>query len=294
VHRAVQVAVDSIPRAFGLDGRQVQVVAVGAESAAAGTGTLNAALKSRFNPGPGVCGGFDAGDRVVVSVPLQAWGLLGGETGTVRAADARGLTVDWDAPHAITSEAEGARGVGGTDGGQREDEDEVKGADDAEEVSKAESAQDAVEVRGANGARGAEDAHGTESARGTGDAHATVSAQNAADVRGAESAQDAADTHGAESARGPEVVLGVDEVRSLRHAWALTIAEAQGGQWPAVVAVFDGESAPKLSRALVLGAVTLATQHLTVVHGAGRALAEAVENIPDRPRRTRLRHALRE
>jgi hypothetical protein len=61
-----------------------------------------------------------------------------------------------------------------------------------------------------------------------------------------------------------------------------------------VVAVFDGESAPKLSRALVLGAITLATQHLTVVHGAGRALSDAVEKIPDRPRRTRLKHALRE
>jgi ATP-dependent exoDNAse (exonuclease V) alpha subunit len=86
----------------------------------------------------------------------------------------------------------------------------------------------------------------------------------------------------------------VAEARAFRHAWALTVAEAQGGQWPAVVAVFDGESAPKLTRALVLGAITLATQHLTVVHGAGRALAEAVERIPDRPRRTRLKHALRD
>ncbi|HEV2345203.1 MAG TPA: hypothetical protein VGS97_13985, partial [Actinocrinis sp.] len=84
------------------------------------------------------------------------------------------------------------------------------------------------------------------------------------------------------------------QARVLRHAWAVTIAEAQGGRWPAVVAVLDGESAPRLTRALVLGAITLATQHLTVVHGAGRALAEAVEKIPDRPRRTRLKHALRE
>jgi len=84
------------------------------------------------------------------------------------------------------------------------------------------------------------------------------------------------------------------QVRALRHAWALTVAEAQGGRWPAVVAVFDGDSAPKLTRALALGAITLATQHLTVVHGAGRALAEAVEKIPDRARRTRLKHALRD
>lgn len=219
VHRAVQVAVDSIPRAFGLSGPQVQVVTVDGDSAvgaapgaggagamggvgaSAGTGAgaaaLNAALKARVNPGPGVCGGFDAGDRVVVSTPLPERGLLGGETGTVQAADADGLSVAWDAPH----------GVGGDE---------------------------------------------------------------------------------------PADAFAAAQVRALRHAWALPIAEAQGGRWPAVVAVFDGESAPKLTRALTLGAITLATEHLTVVHGAGRALAEAVEKIPDRARRTRLKHALRD
>lgn len=192
VHRAVQVVTESIPRAFGLSGDQVQVVAVDAESAA-GTGTLNAALKSRLNPGPGVCEGFDAGDRVIVATPLPDRGLLGGETGTVSRADAQELTVTWDAPH--------------------------------------DASADAFEAA---------------------------------------------------------------QTQALGHAWALTIAEAQGGRWPAVVAIFDGDSAPKLTRALVLGAITSATQHLTVVHGAGRALAEAVEKIPDRPRRTRLKYALRE
>lgn len=206
VHRAVQVATDSIPRAFGLSGSQVQVVAVDAESAA-GTGTLNAALKSRFNPGPGVCAGFDAGDRVIVATPLPDRGLSGGETGTVSQADAEGLTVAWDKPH------------------------------DARDVPVA--------------------AH-EDDENGSADAFTTPQTQ------------------------------------VLRHSWALTIAEAQGGRWPAVVAVFDGESAPRLTRALVLGAITAATQHLTVVHGAGRTLAEAVEKIPDRPRRTRLKHALRE
>src|SRR5579884_864340 len=195
VHRAVQVAADSIPRAFGLSGHQVQVVAVDTDSPA-GAAALNAALKARFNPGPGVCGGFDTGDRVVVSTPLSEHGLFGGETGTVRAADAEGLSIEWDAPHGAGSESAG-----------------------------------------------------------------TVTAA---------------------------------QVRALRHAWALTVAEAQGGRWPAVVAVFDGDSAPKLTRALTLGAITLATQHLTVVHGAGRALADAVEKIPDRARRTRLKHALRD
>ena len=196
VHRAVQVAVDSIPRAFGLSGPQVQVVTVDADSAA-GAVPVNVALKTRLNPGPGVCGGFDAGDRVVVSTPLPERGLFAGETGTVQTADADGLSIEWDAPH---------------------------GAGDSE----------------------------------------------------------------------PADVFTTSQVRALRHAWALTVAEAQGGRWPAVVAVFDGDSAPKLTRALALGAITLATQHLTVVHGAGRALADAVEKIPDRVRRTRLKHALRD
>jgi exodeoxyribonuclease V alpha subunit len=138
-----------------------------------------------------VSGGFDAGDRVVVGTPLAQRGLLRGETGTVGAADADGVTVVFDAP------------VG-------------------------------------------------------------------------------------------EVRLGADEVGALRHAWALTVAEAQGGRWPAVVAVFDAEAAPALTRATTLGAITLATKHVSVVHGAGRALAEAVENIPDRERHTRLRHALKD
>jgi hypothetical protein len=214
VHRAVQVAADSIPRTFGFGGREVQVVAVGTDTAA-GTGPLNEALKARFNPGPGVCGRFDAGDRVVVASPLPELGLLGGETGTVRAADEHGLAVDWDAPHAAAGIAVGAPNA------------------EADGVSVGES-----------------------------------------------------------TAKHAEAAFGPAEVPALKHAWALTIAEAQGGRWPAVVAVFDADSAPTLSRALVLGAITLATEHLTVVHGAGRSLAEAVENMPDQPRRTRLKHAV--
>jgi hypothetical protein len=235
VHRAVQVAADSIPRAFGLSGLQVQVVAVGVEGAA-GVGALNAALKQRFNPGPGVCGGFDAGDRVVVAGALPERGLFGGETGTVSRADADGLVVDWDAPHGQGPMVS----VPAAEGGAPEDTDD---GDETAEDPASESA--AVAIR----------------------------------------------QPGNEQQERP---LTPGDVRALRHAWALTIGEAQGGRWPAVVAVFDGETASKLSRALVLGAVTLATQHLTVVHGAGKALADAVEKIPDRPRRTRLKHALRE
>jgi exodeoxyribonuclease V alpha subunit len=190
VHRTVQLVADSIPRAVGVSGGDVQVVAAVGDGPA-GTAALNTALKQQLNPGPGVCGGFDAGDRVVVAAALVTHGLLRGETGTVDRADADSVTVVFDAP------------------------------------------VDAV-------------------------------------------------------------TLSAEEVGALRHAWALTVAEAQGGRWPAVVAVFDAESVPALTRATVLGAITLATKHLSVVHGAGRALAEAVENIPDRERRTRLRHALKD
>lgn len=190
VHRAVQLVADSIPRAVGVSGGDIVVVAPLLEGPA-GTAALNAALKQQLNPGPGVCGGFDAGDRVVVGAPLAEHGLLRGETGTVSAADADGLIVAFDPP------------LG-------------------------------------------------------------------------------------------EVQLGADEVGALRHAWALTVAEAQGGRWPAVVAVFDSHAAPALTRAITLGAITLAAKHLSVVHGAGRALSEAVEKIPDHERRTRLRHALRD
>jgi hypothetical protein len=72
----------------------------------------------------------------------------------------------------------------------------------------------------------------------------------------------------------------------------LTLREAQGGHWPAVVAVLDGGSAAALTRAAVLGAFVPADSHLSVVHGAGRALAEAVEQRPHTPCRTRLAQAL--
>ncbi|MBR7828370.1 hypothetical protein KDK95_18815 [Actinospica sp. MGRD01-02] len=89
------------------------------------------------------------------------------------------------------------------------------------------------------------------------------------------------------------VRLDAAQARALRHAWVLTLREAQGGRWPAVVAVLDGGSASALTRSAVLGAFAPATQHLSVVHGAGGALAEAVEKRPHTPCRTRLAQALR-
>jgi exodeoxyribonuclease V alpha subunit len=207
--RTVQLVADSIPRALGLSGGQVQAIAM-REQGPAGAQDLNAAVKERLNPGPGVCAGFDEGDRVVLreGALLAEYGLRGGETGTVLAADAAGLAVRLDPPAAALPPADAADAAGSAEPG---------------DLLRLDAAQAGV----------------------------------------------------------------------LRHAWVLTLREAQGGHWPAVVAVLDGGSAAALTRAAVLGAFAPAGQHLSVVHGAGGALAEAVEKRPDTPCQTRLAQALR-
>jgi exodeoxyribonuclease V alpha subunit len=85
----------------------------------------------------------------------------------------------------------------------------------------------------------------------------------------------------------PVVVPG-KLLSDLRHGWAMTVHRAQGSEWPAVVAVFPAEAAGMLSRPLVYTALTRAQRHLSVVHGAGPALARAVRTIGERPRQTRL------
>ncbi|MEU7719996.1 helix-hairpin-helix domain-containing protein [Streptomyces tibetensis] len=85
VHRAVQLVVDSVPRAIGVPAEETQVITPG-HGGAVGTRVLNAALKERLNPGPGRFGGFDPGDRIVHSpVPGRA------VPGRVVTADADGL-----------------------------------------------------------------------------------------------------------------------------------------------------------------------------------------------------------
>jgi exodeoxyribonuclease V alpha subunit len=81
----------------------------------------------------------------------------------------------------------------------------------------------------------------------------------------------------------PDQLLG-----ELRHGWALTVHRAQGSEWPAVVAVFPAEATGMLSRPLVYTALTRAQRHLSVVHGAGPALAGAVARDGGQPRVTRL------
>ncbi|WP_240970300.1 helix-hairpin-helix domain-containing protein [Actinacidiphila epipremni] len=105
VHRTVQLVADSVPRAFGVEGPQVQVVTTG-HGGPVGTQALNAALKERLNPGPGRFGGFDAGDRVVYvpgpgrAVPAT---VAGAEPGGLRLEAERGpvLVPREDVPTAV-------------------------------------------------------------------------------------------------------------------------------------------------------------------------------------------------
>ena len=72
-----------------------------------------------------------------------------------------------------------------------------------------------------------------------------------------------------------------------------TCAEAVGRTADAIVLVLGAEAAGSLTRDLLVGAATEARQHLSVVHQAGPALAEAVARRPHRPRRTLLPRLLR-
>jgi hypothetical protein len=87
---------------------------------------------------------------------------------------------------------------------------------------------------------------------------------------------------------GMPVTIPFRLLGDLRHGWALTVHRAQGSEWPAVVGVFPAEASGMLSRPLVYTALTRAQQHLSVVHGAGPALARAVRTVGERPRETRL------
>jgi hypothetical protein len=68
----------------------------------------------------------------------------------------------------------------------------------------------------------------------------------------------------------------------------LTVHEAGATRWEAVVLVLPGEAAGMISRELVYTALNRAGRHLSVIHAAGPALAQAVTAVPRRARRTRL------
>ncbi|WP_411293072.1 helix-hairpin-helix domain-containing protein [Streptomyces sp. CBMA123] len=84
------------------------------------------------------------------------------------------------------------------------------------------------------------------------------------------------------------------EAGRLRHGWALTVHQALGRRWPAAVVVLPEDAGPALSRQWVYTAFGRGERHLSVVHAAGPALAQAVAERPAQPRTTRLRAVLAE
>ncbi|MFJ4010765.1 helix-hairpin-helix domain-containing protein [Streptomyces sp. NPDC090026] len=93
---------------------------------------------------------------------------------------------------------------------------------------------------------------------------------------------------------GGAVTVPRDRVASLlRHGWAMTVHQAAGMRWPAVVVVLPGDAAAGLSRPWVYTAFGRAERHLSVVQGVDRALPGAVAEVAAEPRRTRLGVLLR-
>lgn len=92
---------------------------------------------------------------------------------------------------------------------------------------------------------------------------------------------------------GVPVVVPKELVESVvRHGWALTAHQAAGMRWPAAVVVLPGDAAQGLNRPWVYTAFSRGERHLSVVHGADQALAQAVTGVPATDRTTRLRSLL--
>ncbi|MGW4813273.1 helix-hairpin-helix domain-containing protein [Kitasatospora cineracea] len=95
-----------------------------------------------------------------------------------------------------------------------------------------------------------------------------------------------------ELADGGRITLSPAQAGKLRHGWAVTAHQAVGRRWPAVVVVLPPEAAGQLTRQWVYSAFGRAERHLSVVHAAGPALAQAVTERPAPDRTTRLRSVL--
>ncbi|MEJ7650689.1 MAG: AAA family ATPase [Nakamurella sp.] len=94
-HRVVQLVTDSIPRVFGVQGAELQVVTP-VHGGPAGTQALNRELKKKLNPGSGTVRGFDVGDRVVATanhLDASPTGYANGEVGTVVSTGEKSLRV---------------------------------------------------------------------------------------------------------------------------------------------------------------------------------------------------------
>jgi exodeoxyribonuclease V alpha subunit len=90
---------------------------------------------------------------------------------------------------------------------------------------------------------------------------------------------------------GPAEVGG-KMLADISHGWAITVHRAQGSEFGAVIVVLPPEAGRMLSRPLVYTALTRAQRHLSIVHGAGPAVARAVHDVGSKPRRTVLRDFL--
>ncbi|WP_106582956.1 helix-hairpin-helix domain-containing protein [Murinocardiopsis flavida] len=90
-HRAVQLLTDSIPRAIGTAADATQII-TSARGGEAGADALNTACKERLNPGPGALGGFDPGDRVLLTG--RGPGYVPGDTGRLTGAADGGVEVE--------------------------------------------------------------------------------------------------------------------------------------------------------------------------------------------------------
>ncbi|MBV6700928.1 helix-hairpin-helix domain-containing protein [Kitasatospora aureofaciens] len=97
-----------------------------------------------------------------------------------------------------------------------------------------------------------------------------------------------------EYADGSRRTVPPAEAARLRHGWALTVHQALGRRWPGAVVVLPEDAGPALSRQWVYTAFGRGERHLSVVHAAGPALAQAVAERPAQPRTTRLRAILAE
>ncbi len=95
-----------------------------------------------------------------------------------------------------------------------------------------------------------------------------------------------------ELADGGRITLTPAQAGKLRHGWAVTAHQAVGRRWPAVVVVLPPETSGQLTRQWVYSAFGRAERHLSVVHAAGPALAQAVAERPAQDRTTRLRTVL--
>lgn len=84
----------------------------------------------------------------------------------------------------------------------------------------------------------------------------------------------------------------VTDPSALRHAWAITVAAAHGGLWPAVVVALPPHA--PVSRPQVYTALTRATRHVSVVDATGGGLQTGVRDNAALERTTRLVRVLRE